>query len=709
VSTLATYPTGADYVEALQDTRRCFNDPELVGCSVRTNSLGIPRPISGNFASVFTAETAGGRKLAVKCFTRDVPDQQSRYREIAAALRDVPAGWKVGFRYVDAGIVVRGRPYPVLVMEWITAKQLIPWIEDRIGDRPALARLADRFAELVAGLEAAGIAHGDLQHGNLLVTPRGELKLIDYDGMYVPALRDRPALELGQPNYQHPRRAAGDYGPWLDRFSARVIHLSLTALASDPGLWQRLHKPGGEYLLLQKYDLEDLGASGGLAALGGVNAQLKARAAELADVARRPLDAIAPLDPDAFGADEPASERQGTAVADAVAASVASIGLGGWIDDHVPQPEPVALDRPPRTARGLWHLSMLLIAGLVAGSAFVTQAPVALVAITTAAAVAGVLTPWRITYGRLPQARARRAQRKAVAAARDQHKQAEAELAWQLSAREMSIASYQQDLGDLSDRRARIDTESAAEYTRIDHWRDQELVKLVRERANLQTWKSTETARRTRTVEARHVNEHLAKHRIDRARISGIGSGVAAELERVGIRTAADFTGIRLQTGLGRGNTALIVHRDGTPLKVDMVGEARAKSLAAWRDTLVDRARSTMPARLTAGIRSQVEAEARTREAGLTARESSVRAAADVQRRTAAHQTQLQRETLVADEQSTRSSHAAAIAVIDRDCARHREQAEAANRRLRAEQRALDAYRSVRFRTYLHALTTNAA
>src|SRR5260370_30145657 len=101
-------------------------------------------------------------------------------------------------------------------MEWITAKQLIPWIETRLADRAALARLAEGFAALVASLEAAGIAHGDLQHGNLLVTARGDLKLIDYDGMYVPALRNSPAMELGQPNYQHPRRAAGDYGPWLD-------------------------------------------------------------------------------------------------------------------------------------------------------------------------------------------------------------------------------------------------------------------------------------------------------------------------------------------------------------------------------------------------------------------------------------------------------------------------------------------------------------
>ena len=35
------------------------------------------------------------------------------------------------------------------------------------------------------------MAHADLQHGNVILVPKGDqlaLKLIDYDGMYVPAL-----------------------------------------------------------------------------------------------------------------------------------------------------------------------------------------------------------------------------------------------------------------------------------------------------------------------------------------------------------------------------------------------------------------------------------------------------------------------------------------------------------------------------------------
>jgi hypothetical protein len=113
-----------------------------------------------------------------------------------------------------------------------------------------------------------------------------------------------------------------------------------------------------------------------------------------------------------------------------------------------------------------------------------------------------------------------------------------------------------------------------------------------------------------------------------------------------------------------------------------------------------------MPTQLTAPIRAQVDAEAAQRQAGITAREGSVKAAADVQRRTALNQTQTQRESLIAEEQSTRSSHAAAVAAIDRDCAIYRDGVADAQGRLRAEQRVLDAYKAVRYRRYLLSLTT---
>ncbi|MBS2964942.1 phosphotransferase [Actinocrinis puniceicyclus] len=720
MATMATFPTSGAYVDALQDTGRCFVDPELAGCVIRTDRFGLPRPISGNFASVFTADTAGGRRLAVKCFTRDVTDQQERYREIGAALRDVPARWKVEFRYVERGVLVAGEAYPVLVMEWIEAKQLIAWIEDKLraGDHGGFERLADAFARLVAGLEAAGIAHGDLQHGNLLVTARDELKLIDYDGMYVPALRDRPAMELGQPNYQHPRRKAADYGPWLDRFSARVIHLSLSALAADPTLWSRLHKPGGEFLLLRKHDLEDPSASAGMTALRDVNARIRRSAEELAAVADEPLQGIAPLDqvvrirtprqarplkPVRHAARDGEECRQpGTDPALAAAAA----GPGGWLDDHRPPPSAVRFERPGWGERLGWYVSLLIIcvtacAPVVPG----VEVPAALALIVAGTIAAGTWVALWIRFLRLTQVRARRARRGAARAARARREQAQAQLRWQLAARQESVAAYQRDLVSLADRRARIDPEAAAEHAEIDRRRDDQLARLVGERNGLREWKAAELTRRTEAVEARHRGDELARHRIDTAQIYGIDRAVVAELDVAGVRTAADFVGIRIEKRLGRAPAARVLHRDGRPLRVPMVGEVRARHLDAWRATLAARSSSQAPAQLTAAIRAQLDSEAAVRLAGVAAREHAVRSAADVQHRALRAQTKSRRATLAADDQSTRSSHATAVAAIDRDCALYRDAVEAAQYELRAEQKALDAYARVRFQRYLAALT----
>jgi hypothetical protein len=71
------YPTGGEYREALFNTRRCFKDPALIGGTVTTDVLGLPKPISGASASVFTVQNANGRRWAVKCFTRFVNHQES--------------------------------------------------------------------------------------------------------------------------------------------------------------------------------------------------------------------------------------------------------------------------------------------------------------------------------------------------------------------------------------------------------------------------------------------------------------------------------------------------------------------------------------------------------------------------------------------------------------------------------------------------------
>jgi len=252
---MASYPTPSAYQEAVQFPESAFLDATLQQATPRTNVLGLPQPISGAFAVVFPMTDAHNQRWAAKCFLTDVPDQQARYEVIAAHLseHDLPA--LVTFDYQQPGIRVEGTAYPLLKMAWVEGTALNTWIRTHRDDPDALRALAEAWTDLLADLEAAQIAHGDLQHGNILVvdTDSGPaLRLVDYDTLYVPALDERQSPEVGHRNYQHPDRTERDFGPTLDRFAGLVIYTAIQATRVRPALWDRFDT--GENLLFRDSD-----------------------------------------------------------------------------------------------------------------------------------------------------------------------------------------------------------------------------------------------------------------------------------------------------------------------------------------------------------------------------------------------------------------------------------------------------------------------
>jgi hypothetical protein len=233
-----TWPTPQDYNEAVQNLHINVQDVELKTGWVETNQLGLPRPITGSFASVYKV-MAGGRNWALRCFLRDIPDTQWRYGRIADFLRQNPLPYTVQFEFQFQGIQMNGRWYPVLKMDWVDGKTLDNYIREQIAAGKLDGTLAESFKAMCADLKSAGIAHGDLQHGNIMVRD-GALYLVDYDGMFVPHINAPHSNELGHRNYQHPQRSSKDFGAYLDNFSAWVIYTSLKALSLDPSLFERL-------------------------------------------------------------------------------------------------------------------------------------------------------------------------------------------------------------------------------------------------------------------------------------------------------------------------------------------------------------------------------------------------------------------------------------------------------------------------------------
>ena len=250
------------FIEAVQDLGGCAGDEELRGGEAACTPLGLPLLWSGNFADVYKIHCpATGNTWALKCFTRQVPGLQDRYRQIAAHLEQARLPFTVDFQYLERGLRIAGRWHPALKMRWVEGLTLNQFVEEHLERPQNLQMLLDLWAKLAPRLREAGIAHADLQHGNVLLVPAGggalALRLIDYDGMYVPALAGSRSGELGHPAYQHPQRLReGTYNAEVDRFPHLVIYTAIRCLiAGGSELWQQFNN--GDNLLFREEDFRD--------------------------------------------------------------------------------------------------------------------------------------------------------------------------------------------------------------------------------------------------------------------------------------------------------------------------------------------------------------------------------------------------------------------------------------------------------------------
>lgn len=274
------WPTAADYMAAVQDPGAALVHPALAGLRLRPGMMGLPAAATGQNAIVFDADAADGR-TALRCFTSAPVRGDDAYRRLEAMdLPDV----LVPVRWHDAALVVHGERWPVVTMPWVVGDPLHRWVGDHLHLPARIAALADRWVEACRLLAASGVAHGDLQHGNVLVTPDDRVRFIDFDGvlLFDPVTGEHltaPPSEVGHPNYQHPQRIEdGHVSRFVDTFSALLIHTTLRALVTDAGLWTH---HGGENLVLAQSDLIQPGSSDAFARMRASEDPVVARGADL--------------------------------------------------------------------------------------------------------------------------------------------------------------------------------------------------------------------------------------------------------------------------------------------------------------------------------------------------------------------------------------------------------------------------------------------
>src|SRR3712207_1746819 len=247
------FPNAEDYVRAVQQPERVFQLPALRRAVFDVHPLfGIPMPASGNAAVVFRARVDGA-DAALRFFIREDASSKERYTALgrhfrARDLEDCVAS----ATWVDDAIAVHGSTWPMVQMQWVEGRTLDAYVGHlaSTANVGALSQLADTWRHLIGRLQAAEFAHGDLQHGNVLVDTSSSLRLVDFDGSWIAAFRGGlPPDETGHPNYQ---RTGREWGRWMDTFPGLVVYTALLALSRRPESWERLHN--GENILFSRDD-----------------------------------------------------------------------------------------------------------------------------------------------------------------------------------------------------------------------------------------------------------------------------------------------------------------------------------------------------------------------------------------------------------------------------------------------------------------------
>lgn len=248
-------PNCSDYMTSIE-TPQLIRAERLKGGHVECKN-GKPLRYAGGFCIVFPYYLKTGKKVAVRCWTANICQVEKRSIQISSVLQQCKLPYFVGFEYIKEGLATQSGILPIIIMDWVDAKPLKYYLKDHIKDSERLTKLAEEFKNMVIKLHEIGISHGDLQHGNIMVSQTGAIYLVDYDSMFVPGLEGESDEIKGLVGYQHPCRFKNrNLSPKADYFSELIIYTSIVALSKYPSLWTDLEIENTETLVFSQADLD---------------------------------------------------------------------------------------------------------------------------------------------------------------------------------------------------------------------------------------------------------------------------------------------------------------------------------------------------------------------------------------------------------------------------------------------------------------------
>ena len=271
------YPLISEYLAAIRDADD--NLDKLSHLVPVLDKYGEPYRSSGAFAVVFKMkDEQTGKCYALKCFTEEQEGRAEAYRQIAEELEFVYSPYITSVKYLEKELFVdsncEDEEFPVLLMDWIEGETMETYIAANYTDTHAMSMLCYRFCKMAAWLRSQSFAHGDIKPDNIMVRPDGTLTLVDYDGMFVPAMKGQKSPTVGTKDFSHPLRTIDDFDETIDDFALASIALSLKAISLNPSLLQTYG--ASDRLLFSAADYIDLSKSNTFTALQGLLADEEA-------------------------------------------------------------------------------------------------------------------------------------------------------------------------------------------------------------------------------------------------------------------------------------------------------------------------------------------------------------------------------------------------------------------------------------------------
>ena len=271
INKLMQYPLISEYLAAIRDAHD--NLDKLSHLVPVLDNYGEPYRSSGAFAVVFKMkDEQTGKCYALKCFTEEQEGRSEAYRQIAEELEFVDSPYITSVKYMEKELFVdsncEDNEFPVLLMDWIEGETMEIYIAAHYMDNHAMSMLCYRFCKMASWLRSQPFAHGDIKPDNIMVRSDGTLTLVDYDGMFVPAMKGQKSPTIGTKDFSHPLRTIDDFDETIDDFALASIALSLKAISLNPSLLDEYG--ASDRLLFSAADYLDLSKSKTMTALQGL-------------------------------------------------------------------------------------------------------------------------------------------------------------------------------------------------------------------------------------------------------------------------------------------------------------------------------------------------------------------------------------------------------------------------------------------------------